>query len=142
MLGRHEGILNFTIGQRRGLGIGGRRDVGEDALYVVRIEPDRRRVIVGPRDALATSRIPVGGLNWLGAGDAPPAGGVDVAVKIRSTMEPVSGRVEGVSDGVAIVELATPEFGVSPGQAAVFYDGDRVLGGGWIQRRDQRSEAA
>jgi len=142
VLGRHEGILNFTIGQRRGLGVGGRRDAGEDALYVVRLEPDRRRVIVGPRDALATSRIPVGGLNWLGAGDAPPAGGVDVLVKIRSTMEPVPGRVEGVSDGRAIVELATPEFGVSPGQAAVFYDGDRVLGGGWIQRRDQRSEAA
>ena len=123
------------------LGIGGRKDAEEDALYVVRLDPDARRVIVGPRLALATSRIAVNGLNWLGEGAAPPAEGLDVSVKIRSTMEPVPGRIEGAADGQAIVELVTPEFGVSPGQAAVFYSGGRVLGGGWIQRNDQRSEA-
>ena len=142
VLGRHEGILKFTIGQRRGLGIGGRKDADEDALYVVRLDPEARRVIVGPRSALATTRIAVNGLNWLGEGDAPPAAGLDVTVKIRSTMEPVPGRIEGLANGRAIVELTTPEFGVSPGQAAVFYDGGRVLGGGWIQRNEQRSEAA
>lgn len=142
VLGRHEGILNFTIGQRRGLGIGGRKDAGEDALYVVRLDPEARRVIVGPRSALATSRIAVKGLNWLGEGAAPPAAGLDVTVKIRSAMEPVPGRVEGLGDGRAMVELVTPEFGVSPGQAAVLYEGARVLGGGWIERNEQRSEAA
>ena len=142
VLGSHDGILNFTIGQRRGLGIGGRKDADEDALYVVRLDPEARRVIVGPRSALATAQITVGGLNWLGEGGTPPAGGRDVAVKIRSTMKPVPGRVAGRGDGHALVELVTPEFGVSPGQAAVFYDGDRVLGGGWIKRRDQRSAAA
>ena len=141
-LGRHEGILHFTIGQRRGLGIGGRKDAEEDALYVVRLDPDARRVIVGPRSALATTRIAINGLNWLGEGTSPPAEGLDVTVKIRSTMEPVLGRIEGAADGRAFVELVTPEFGVSPGQAAVFYAGGRVLGGGWIQRNDQRSEAA
>ena len=142
VLGRHEGILKFTIGQRRGLGIGGRKDAEEDALYVVRLDPEARRVIVGPRSALATTCIPVNGLNWLGKGDGPPAAGLHVTVKIRSTMEPVPARVEGLANCRAIVELVTPEFGVSPGQAAVFYDGGRVLGGGWIQRREQQSEAA
>ena len=142
VLGEHEGILNFTIGQRRGIGIGGRKDADADALYVLRLDPETRRVIVGPREALATSRVPVNGLNWLGEGDAPPAEGVEVSVKIRSTMEPVPGRVAGISCGAAMVELAMPEFGVLPGQAAVFYDGARVLGGGWIQRNDERSEGA
>lgn len=142
VLGRHDGILNFTIGQRRGLGIGGRKDAEEDALYVVHLDPGMRRVIVGPRSALATSRIAVSGLNWLGEGSTPPTAGLDVSVKIRSTMEPVPGCVMGLANGQAEVELVTPEFGVSPGQAAVFYDGGRVLGGGWIQRNNQRNEAA
>lgn len=144
VLGLHKGIMHFTIGQRRGLGIGGRKDAsGEDeVLYVVRIEPETRRVVVGPRSALATSRVRVSNLNWLGAGAEPPSDGIDVTVRIRSTMEPVPGCVFGTGDGHAEVEFITPEFGVSPGQAAVFYDGSRVLGGGWIMRDVTRSEAA
>lgn len=143
VLGAHKGIVNFTIGQRRGLGIGGRKDAldGDDALYVVRLDPDARRVIVGPREALATRLVTVTGVNWLGGGDAPPVGGQDVSVRIRSTMAPVSGRVRALGDGRAEIKLLAPEFGVSPGQAAVFYDGSKVLGGGWIVR-DQRGRKA
>lgn len=144
VLGAHKGIIHYTIGQRRGLGIGGRKDAADDdeVLYVIRIEPESRRVVVGPRAALAVSRIRVSDLNWIGAGDGPPADGQDVTVRIRSTMEPVPGRVFGAADGGAEVKLVTPEFGVSPGQAAVFYDGSRVLGGGWIVRDEARSKAA
>ncbi len=144
VLGVHRGIVNYTIGQRRGLGIGGRKDApeGEDALYVVRLDPDARRVIVGPRDALATRTVSLIVVNWLGGGDAPPADGRNVSVRIRSTMEPVPGRVLGRGEGHAEIELATPEFGVSPGQAAVFYDGSKILGGGWIVRQENGREAA
>jgi len=144
VLGAHRGIVNYTIGQRRGLGIGGRKDApeGEDALYVVRLDPDARRVIVGPREALATRTVSLTGVNWLGGGDAPPADGRDVSVRIRSTMEPVPGRVLGRGEGRAEIELAAPEFGVSPGQAAVFYDDSKILGGGWIVRQENGREAA
>ncbi len=137
VLGGHDGIINFTIGQRRGLGIGGRQQVADGAdtvLYVVRIEPEARRVVVGPHSALAVCRVPVGGLNWIGEDEGPPAEGVEVAVRLRSTQEPVPGRVFGKGEGRATVELSNPQFGVAPGQAAVFYDGSRVVGGGWIQR--------
>jgi tRNA-specific 2-thiouridylase len=145
VLGRHDGIIQFTIGQRRGLGIGGRREVadGDDAaLYVVRLEPATRRVVVGPRAALAVRRVPIGRLNWIGAGDGPPSGGMDVSVRVRSTQPPVSGRLFGVAGGVATVELAAAQFGVAPGQAAVLYDGSRIVGGGWILRRadDHRND--
>ncbi len=144
VLGLHKGIMHFTIGQRRGLGIGGRKGASEEeeVLYVVRIDSEARHVVVGPRSALATTRLRVSEVNWLGQGDGPPAEGMDVMVRIRSTMEPVPGRVSAADNGGAVVELTTPEFGVSPGQAAVFYDGSRVLGGGWILRDEQRSEAA
>ncbi len=142
LLGTHKGIVNYTIGQRRGLGIGGRKNApdGEDPLYVVRLDPAARRVIVGPRAALATTRVKVNALNWLDAALGPE--GREVTVRIRSTMEPVAGRVFSDGQGGAEVELVSPEFGVSPGQAAVFYDGSRVLGGGWITRDETRSEAA
>jgi tRNA-specific 2-thiouridylase len=144
VLGLHKGIMHFTIGQRRGLGIGGRKGASEEdeVLYVIRIEPEARRVLVGPRSALATSSLRVNAMNWLGQGDGPPSDGMDVMVQIRSTMEPVPGRVFAADNGGAIVDLTTPEFGVSPGQAAVFYDGSRVLGGGWILRDEKRSEAS
>lgn len=146
VLGRHEGIIRYTIGQRRGLGIGAGGTSAGEALYVVRLEPERRRVVVGPREALATSRVALQQVNWLGEGDSPPADGAEVEVRIRSSMEPVPGRVSAIGEGRARVELATPQHGVSAGQAAVFYSGDRVLGGGWITgettRTTQRSEAA
>jgi tRNA-specific 2-thiouridylase len=130
VLGRHAGIIHYTIGQRRGLGIGG----VDEPVYVVRLEPEARRVVVGPRAALAVSRVPLSGLNWIGAGDGPPPAGAEVSVRVRSTQEPAPGRVFGGAAGAATVELLNPQFGVAPGQAAVFYDGSRVVGGGWIQR--------
>ena len=133
VLGRHEGIINFTIGQRRGLGLGGRPE-GEEALYVVRLDPEARQVVVGPRSALGTGRIQVGSLNWLGAAEIP-AEGIECAVKLRSTMEPVGARLFAEGGGWTSVVLDEPQFGISPGQACVVYSGDRVLGGGWILRQ-------
>ena len=136
VLGRHMGIIHYTVGQRRGLGIGGRSGAGGDdaVLYVVRIEADTNRVVVGPRSALAVTQVPVGGINWLGDGAGPPSGGLEVSVKLRSTQDPLPARLFGRPNGACVIELAAPEFGVAPGQAAVFYDGTRLLGGGWIER--------
>lgn len=129
VLGHHEGTINYTIGQRRGIGVGGT----EDPLYVVALDATQARVIVGPRAALARRTIRIAGLNWLGAGDHPRR--LDtVGVKIRSTAAPVPASVSFESAAIAHIELASPEFGVAPGQACVIYDGSRVLGGGWIQR--------
>ncbi|MGE0747029.1 MAG: tRNA 2-thiouridine(34) synthase MnmA [Rhodospirillales bacterium] len=129
VLGRHDGLIHFTVGQRRGLGL-----AAPEPLYVVRLEPAARRVVVGPKAALGRDRFALHGVNWLGAGAAPPAGGIDLAVRIRSTRPPAPARVAGGPDGTATVVLQTPEPAVSPGQACVFYDGTRVLGGGWIAR--------
>jgi tRNA-uridine 2-sulfurtransferase len=137
VLARHDGIINFTIGQRRGIGIGGT----ETPLYVLRIDPDTRRVVVGPRAALARDTIILNGVNWLGSGEVP-AGKTLITAKMRSTQLPVAGMVHAGPDGGAIVELTEPEFGISPGQACVLYDGDRVLGGGWITRDQKASKAA
>ncbi len=130
VLGRHDGIARFTVGQRRGLGI----SAGEP-LFVVRIEPDTARVVVGPYEALLRRRLCVGELNWLD--DAPPAAkGVRVEVKLRSSQPPAAARVfpDGGDGGAAEVVLDAPQAGIAPGQACVFYRGDRVLGGGWIRR--------
>jgi tRNA-specific 2-thiouridylase len=130
VLGRHQGIVDFTIGQRRGLGLG-----GAAALYVVRLEPESRRVVVGPRAALLRDRLRIAGTNWLT--DLAPGQAVDAEVRIRSTRPPMPARitVDGAvdSDG-AEVTLGLPEEGVAPGQACVAYAGSRVLGGGWIAR--------
>jgi len=133
VLGEHRGVIHYTIGQRRGLGVG-----GGEPLFVVRLDPERRRVFVGPREALATRRITVTGVNWLGDGafaDAP-SGGWEASVKVRSTRPPLAARIRPRGDGRAEVELLTPEEGVAPGQACVFYtpEGQRVMGGGWIAR--------
>ena len=133
VLGQHQGVIHYTIGQRRGLGIG-----GGEPLFVVRLDAEKRRVIVGPRAALATLRIPVSGINWIGDGAFAdtPEGGWEAAVKVRSTRPPVPARIHPRGDGRAEVELLDPEEGVAPGQACVFYapEGSRVLGGGWIGR--------
>jgi len=126
-LGRHNGIIHYTIGQRRGLGIGGI----EEPLYVVRLEPEARRVVVGPRAALACDRVNVTEFNWL-AEELPGQAGRAVKVKLRSAQTPATGRIFVAGDGTAKLVLAQPQFGVAPGQAAVVYDGSRVLGGGWI----------
>ena len=126
VLGRHRGIIHYTIGQRRGLGIG-----GGEPLYVVALEADRQRVVVGPQAALACDYIDLREVNWLGDG-APAGQAVRVAVKLRSTQPLAPATVRLDATGRCAVVLDRPQEGVAPGQAAVFYDGDRVLGGGWI----------
>jgi tRNA-uridine 2-sulfurtransferase len=139
VLGRHEGIIHYTVGQRRGIGLGG--DVGGgEALYVLRIEPETRRVVVGPKAALAKAALVLGEVNWLG-GPAIPAEGLACRAKIRSVSEPVAVRVRPTGGGVRVI-FDEPQFGVSPGQACVLYEGDRVLGGGWIRREMAEVEAA
>lgn len=136
VLGRHDGVLNYTIGQRKGLGIGGRKD-DTDPLYVVRLDPEAARVIVGPREALAVARLRLSEVNWLGT-DRLSDGPQKVMVKIRNTMAPVPARVAATSLGDVEVVFDDPQQGISPGQACVFYDpqgsGSHVLGGGWILR--------
>jgi len=132
VLGRHDGIIRYTVGQRRGIGVGG-RDADSDPLYVVRLEPETRRVVVGPRAALAKACVALDAVNWLGRGGVP-AEGLPVQVKLRSTMAPVDAALRRNGAGGTEVVFDEPQYGVSPGQACVFYDGDRVLGGGWIRR--------
>jgi tRNA-specific 2-thiouridylase len=136
VLGQHRGVIHYTIGQRRGIGIGG---LG-DPLYVVRLDPDARRVIVGPKEALATRIIPVREINWLGDGAFDGAREHHVSVKVRSTRPPRPAILRPTGPTQAEVELLDPETGVSPGQACVFYQtgGSRILGGGWIYRDAQR----
>lgn len=132
VLGAHPGVIHYTIGQRKGLGIGG---LGEP-LYVVRLDPELRRVVVGPKVALSTRMVPLREINWLG--DAPLTSRAEwpVMVKVRSTRPPREAILRPLSASEATVELLSPEEGVSPGQACVFYaaEGSRVLGGGWIWR--------
>jgi tRNA-specific 2-thiouridylase len=133
VLGRHEGTIGFTVGQRRGLGIGG----SPEPLYVVAVDPGAARVTVGPREALARREIDVGGFNWIGGG-TPPAELDDVAVRVRSTAAPAQATLRfGPEPGRARSELAVPEFAIAAGQAAVVQRGERILGGGWIRRAEQ-----
>ena len=130
VLGRHDGIIHFTIGQRRGIGIG-----GGDPLFVVRLEPASHRVVVGPKAALARDRVGVRALNWLDADSLAADGhgpGRPAGIKLRSAQPAAPGRVYSAPGGGAEIVLDAPQYGVAPGQAAVLYDGDRVLGGGWI----------
>ena len=136
VLGRHEGIAHYTVGQRRGLGLG-----GGGPLYVARIEPETREVVVGPSEALLAARVPIRELNWLGPGQAPPEG-LTIQVKLRSTQAPVPATLFARPGGRAEVVLDEPEPAVAPGQACVLYDGERVLGGGWIARADAARAAA
>jgi len=126
VLGHHEGIIHYTVGQRRGLNIG-----GGDILYVLRIESETARVIVGPRKALGETRIFVKEVNWLGP-VAPK--GMELETKIRSLAPRVPARISEWQDGNAVLELEVLVDGIAPGQACVFYSGTRVLGGGWITR--------
>jgi tRNA-specific 2-thiouridylase len=119
VLGRHKGLIHFTVGQRRGLEIGGQ----PEPLYVVRIDAEARRVVAGPRRALAIRTAHLENINWLGEGQRD-----GLTAKVRSMAKPAPVRFDGIS-----IHFDSPEYGVSPGQAAVLYDGDRVLGGGWIE---------
>ncbi|WP_457313353.1 tRNA 2-thiouridine(34) synthase MnmA [Sphingomonas sp. UYAg733] len=127
-LGAHRGLIHFTVGQRRGLEIGGT----PEPLYVVRLEPDTRRVVVGPRTALAVDAARLTDINWIGGNHNGP-----VSAKVRSMAKLVPARL--ADDRVT---FDAPEYGVAPGQAAVLYDGDRVLGGGWIAETERAELAA
>ncbi|MCH4152646.1 MAG: tRNA 2-thiouridine(34) synthase MnmA [Sphingobium sp.] len=118
VLGAHKGLIHYTVGQRKGLELGGL----PEPLYVVRLEAESRRVIVGPKRALAVSTAKLSDINWLGGDHDGP-----LLAKVRSLAKPVPARLEGDR-----LIFDAPEFGVAPGQAAVLYDGDHVLGGGWI----------
>ncbi len=122
VLGRHRGLIHFTVGQRRGLEIGGQAE----PLYVVRLEPDSRRVVVGPKGALAVRAMRLEDVNWLGEAQSD-----GLAVKVRSLARPAPAAFAG-----GMVRFEQPEYGVAPGQAAVLYDGDRVVGGGWIEETE------
>jgi tRNA-specific 2-thiouridylase len=127
VLGRHNGIINYTIGQRKGLGIG-----GGGALYVVKLDPENNRVLVGPRDALFVSKIHLKEMNWLGD-SAIPEEGLKISAKVRSTRPPAGITLyPDTAPDTAYFILDEADMGISAGQAAVLYDGTRVLGGGWI----------
>ena len=117
VLGHHRGVVHFTVGQRRGIEIGGQNE----PLYVVRIEPERSRIVVGPRRALAVDGMRVADWNWIGEEQQ------EVSVKVRSLAPPVPALRDG-----EWIRFHTSEFGVAPGQAAVLYEETRLLGGGWI----------
>jgi tRNA-specific 2-thiouridylase len=119
VLGEHRGLIHFTVGQRRGLELGGQAE----PLYVLRLEPESGRVVVGPKAALAVTSARLGAVNWLGEGQRE-----GLTAKVRSLARPVPARFDGET-----VRFAAPEYGVSPGQAAVLYEGERLLGGGWIE---------
>ena len=131
VIGHHEGIIRFTIGQRRGLGIGG-RDENSEPLYVIRLEPSLKRVVVGPREALAVNAISLKEVNWLGE-ESEASLNSGISVKYRSMMEPVPAIICLEAAGnAAQVSFDKPQYGISSGQACVFYKGERVMGGGWI----------
>lgn len=141
VIGQHPGVIHYTVGQRRGLGLA----TGEP-LFVVRLDAGRRRVVVGPRDALMVKRIRLKEVSWLGEGgiEAAAREGLAVAVKVRSTRPPKPARL--AWDGELSVDLDEAEEGVAPGQACVFYSPetghDRVLGGGWIAATEAAMRAS
>jgi len=126
VVGKHNGVHNFTIGQRKGLGFAAGKP-----LYVLSIDPQANRVVVGDDDALRTTSFEVEAVNWVSI--AQPVSPIAAQVKIRHKHEPASARVEALDDSRARITFETPQRAVTPGQAAIFYDGETVLGGGWIR---------
>ncbi|MGZ9097565.1 MAG: tRNA 2-thiouridine(34) synthase MnmA [Micavibrio sp.] len=126
ILGQHDGVIGYTIGQRKGLGVGGGHTDDNAPLYVIKLDPQNARVIVGPKEALACDIIHLKNCSWL------DQGADIVTLKFRSMMQPVECRVSRHADGSATLALNTPQYGIAPGQAAVCYNQDRMIGGGWI----------
>ena len=131
ILGTHKGIINYTVGQRRGLGIG-----GGDPLYVVKLDADKQQVIVGSKEALATRTVMIKEVNWLGEDKFIDSSERSIAVRVRSTRSPKEAIIRPITETTASVELLVAEEGIAPGQACVFYDieGTRIYGGGWITK--------
>jgi tRNA-specific 2-thiouridylase len=134
VLGTHPGVIHFTVGQRKGLGLSG----SGEPLFVLGLDAANARVIVGPREMLSVRTIALRDVNWLGGGQTA----LDCTVKVRSMRPPVPARVTRGPERSATVELLAPEEAVAPGQACVFYDGSRVLGGGWIAKAEPARKAA
>jgi len=135
VVGSHNGIIHYTIGQRKGLGIGGGVSANNDPFYVIAIEPETNQVIVGPKEALARNVLHIKDCNWLV--DDIPDSGLPVSVKFRSVMTPVPARLHKTE-----IHLENPQYGIAPGQAAVCYVNDQVIGGGWITKSERLNQAA
>ena len=146
VLGQHNGIIDYTIGQRRGLGIGGRKDADESEgpLYVVAIDAAAHRVIVGPQSALACHEVHLAETSWVSEQGAP-AVGHEVLARLRNTAPAMPARISSVTEDGAVVSLLEPQFGIAAGQAAALYDAgesNRLLGGGWINKAPLAAVAA
>lgn len=128
LLGKHEGIIHYTVGQRRGIGV-----ASKEPLYVIKLDADKKHVIVGPKEALLTKTFAVRDLNWLSSEEALN-NGIDCEVKLRSAQTPTPAHVKAKNKNMAEVTLLNPHEAVAPGQACVMYMNDRVLGGGWITK--------
>ena len=143
ILGQHNGIIDYTIGQRKGIGIGGRRGVQDKAtiLYVIAIDPEKNNVIVGPRNLLACKKIKISECNWII--NKPEKSKFKVLVKLRNSSKPVNGEINvNFETGFSDLHFEEPQFGVSTGKAAVFYstkENTHVLGGGWIKEAPNMS---
>ncbi|PCI00934.1 MAG: tRNA 2-thiouridine(34) synthase MnmA [Alphaproteobacteria bacterium] len=135
VVGEHNGIVNYTIGQRRGIGVGGGVSNNNEPLYVVKLNPADNQVIVGPKAALARDVITINECNWLLDYEGA------IQVKLRSVSALHDAVLVKHDDGTATITLATPQYGISPGQAAAFYLNDRVIGGGWIIATDIQPSA-
>ena len=133
VMGYHEGVIRYTVGQRRGLRIGGL----DEPLYVISIDVEKKKVIVGPKALLKTRRIHVSEINWLGSSTLLVGEELHLSVKVRSTSQPREAILRPISNDKGEIELLNPENGIAPGQACVFYEtgGTRIFGGGWISKR-------
>ena len=134
VLGEHRGIIHYTVGQRRGLEIGGQ----PEPLYVVRLDAETRRVLVGPRRLLGVAAARISETNRIGPLPDTPLTDAPLTAKVRSLAKPVPVTLEGpLGEGAGtVIRFASPEYGVAPGQAAVIYCGERVVGGGWIEETE------
>ena len=129
-LGMHNGIINFTIGQRKGIGIS-----SDKPLYVIKIDPTTNKVIVGEKEDLKSTKLKIKELNWLSTDEALEKD-VPCSVRLRSNHKEINANVRYLGDGTADVILESSYYGITPGQACVMYDKDRVLGGGWIIKEE------
>lgn len=134
IMGQHQGIIHYTIGQRKGLGIGGQKGGDGSPLYVIRLDPEKKQVIVGPREALACQDVYVTDVNWLGVLDQDVVD-MPIQVKLRSVQQAQPAFLTLLPDQRAKVTLADKTYGIASGQACVFYKEEQVLGGGWITRK-------